>query len=160
MDIALIGGALGSLKAAGDIAKTLLDIRNTSEVATKVAGIQSALLDAQYSLLEANAAQSALIEKVRDLKEEIVRMKTWDNEKVRYKLHSPQPGIITYALQESHSNGEPPHYICTNCYQDGRKSLLNQKPDGKTGDYYFACPSCPSSQPTGYRGPCAVEFVP
>jgi hypothetical protein len=67
-----------------------------------------------------------MIEKVRTLEEEIARVKAWDTEKKRYVLSKiGDTGAVAYALKESMSNSEPPHHICTNCYEDGRKSILH-----------------------------------
>ena len=62
---------------------------------------------------------------MRDLEKEIARVKAWDEQKQRYELISPWQGAVTYALKKARSNSEPPHWICTKCYEDGRKSILN-----------------------------------
>lgn len=158
MDLTLLQGALSSLKIAGDIAKGFLDMKNTSEVAGKVAQLQSAILDAQSSLFQSHAAQSSLIDEVRDLKEEIVRLKTWETEKQRYKMVEAWTSAVTYALKESMKCGEPPHYICASCYQVGRKSILNPKHDA-ANFVSFACPSCKAAIPTGYRGKPTAKYA-
>ena len=46
-------------------------------------------------------------------------------QKKRYKLVIPWPqhavGSVAYALKESMKESEPPHLICTKCYEDGRR---------------------------------------
>jgi hypothetical protein len=141
VDMSLIQGTISSLKFAGDIAKSFLELKTISEVRGKVIELQNAILSAQNSALAANATQASMIEEVRTLKEEIAVMKAWGSDKQRYKLISPWSGTVVYSLQESMSNSEPPHWICTNCYDDGRKSILAQQQDGNSF-VSFLCPRC------------------
>jgi len=159
MDMALIQGTISSLRLAGEIAKDFLDLKTFNEVSGKVAELQSAILTAQSSAMEANAAQFSMIEEVRALKAELTRIKAWDTEKSRYKLFEPWKGSIAYALKGSMSNSEPPHYICTGCYENGRKSILNQTTNVHR-DIFYSCPVCKSQVPTHCRGGVAAEYAP
>lgn len=158
IDMALIQSTITGLKAAGDIAKSFLELKSISEVQGKVIELQSAILAAQSSALSANAAQSAMVDEIRQLKEEIARMKAWDTQKQRYKLASPWDGSVVYGLKESMSEGEPAHWICTKCYEDGRKSILNpiRRDDGR---YVLACPVCDAQVQTPWRNAAKVEYT-
>ena len=158
MDMSLIQGTISGLKVAGDIAKGLLELKSISDVQGKVIELQSAILSAQTSALSANADQSAMVEEIRALKEELARVKAWDTEKQRYKLVEPWSAGVAYALKESMSNSEPPHLLCTNCYESGRKSILNPINDSHAFVSYI-CPVCKSQIPTGYRGSPAPEYA-
>ena len=112
-------------------------------------------------LVAANAHQTAMIEEIRNLKEEISNIKAWEKEKQRYKLISPWEGTILYALKESYSTSEPPHWICTKCYEDRRRSILNphKKPNGRA--YFLVCPSCKAEYLTqGFAYPPIPEYGP
>lgn len=159
MDMALIQGTITGLKTAADIAKGLMELKSLAEVQAKVIDLQSAILSAQSSALAANADQSAMVEEIRALKEEIARVKAWDTQKQRYKLVQPWSAGVAYALKESMSNTEPPHLICTNCYESGRKSILNPVADSH-GWIFYACPVCKSQVPTGYRGGVIPQYAP
>ncbi len=154
MDITLIQSTITGLKLAGDIAKGFLELKSISDVQGKVIELQSAILAAQSSALAANSDQAAMVDEIRTLKEEIARVKAWEKQKNRYKLITPwttyAAGSIAYALKESMKESEPPHLICTKCYEDGRKSILNplQSSDGRV---VFSCPVCKSQIPTGSR---------
>jgi hypothetical protein len=157
MDITLIQSTITGLKLAGDIAKSFLELKSVSDVQGKVIELQSAILSAQSSALAANANETAMVEEIRTLKEELTRVKAWETQKNRYKLVEPwktdqswNPGSVAYALKESMKESEPPHLICTKCYEDGRKSILNpiKPPDGRTA---YACPVCKSQIPTGNK---------
>lgn len=158
VDLHMIQGTIASLKFAGDVAKSLLELKTLGDVQGKVIELQSAILSAQSSALSANAEQSAMVEEIRKLKEEIAKVKAWEAEKQRYKLTNPWSGGVAYALKESMANGEPPHVICTKCYEDGRKSILNPIPDAR-GFVSFGCPICKAQIPTGYRGGVKPEYA-
>lgn len=143
MDIALFHGTIASLRLAGEITQGFLKLKSLSEVQGKVIELQSVILSAQSSALEANAQQTAMVEEIRNLKEEIAHIKAWEKEKQRYKLISPLPGTVLYALKEECSASEPPHWICTKCYEEGRKSILNPQKN-KAALYVFICPVCKS----------------
>ncbi len=93
-------------------------------------------------------------------KEDIANMKAWDTEKQRYQLTSPWQGAVLYSLKESMKGVEPPHYICTNCYHDGAKSILNQEFVGG-GKIAFVCPRCKSSHQAlgSHSSGFKVEYV-
>jgi Zn finger protein HypA/HybF involved in hydrogenase expression len=152
MDMSLIQGTISGLKLAGDIAKGMLELKSLTEVQGKVIELQATILGAQSSALSANADQAAMVAEIRELKEEIARVKAWEVQKLRYKLHSPWQGSVVYALKQSMSDSEPSHWICTNCYENGRKSILNQIKD-KESWYLAACPVCKSQVQSPWRGP-------
>jgi rubrerythrin len=162
-DMAMIQSAIGSIKIASEIAVGLVNLRTMSEVQSKAIELNQKLIEAQHSIFAANAAQSALVEEVRGLKEELVRVKAWESEKQRYKLATPWTGALMYALKESMNSGEPPHWICTKCYQDGRKSILNGREErGKDRAHLatYNCPVCKSSVEGEYGNVVAATYAP
>src|SRR5688572_19678532 len=151
MDIAAIGSAVSSLRVAGEIAKGLISLNTMAEVQAKAIELNSKLIQAQHDIFAANAAQSALVERVRALEGEITAMKDWDAQKKRYKLTTPYGGVTVYALQKSMSDGEPPHYICANCFQTNKRSMLANTTN-KEGWVAIVCAACKFSAQTRFRG--------
>ena len=154
MDITLIQGAVTGLKTAYDIVVGMNKLNTLEQVQTKSIELGQIIIAAQTSVFNAYAAQSAMVEEIRTLKEEIVRVKAWESQKQRYKLTNPwseyTAGSIAYALKESMKESDPPHLICTKCYEDGRKSILN--PLTHTGNFVvYTCPVCKLQIPTGSR---------
>jgi rubrerythrin len=141
VDMGSIAAALGGLKTAGEIAKALLQLKSDAERQAKVIELQSVILAAQSSAIAAQSDQFAMLEEVRALEKEIARVKAWEAQKRRYKLHAPWGGAAVYALKKSMSDGEPAHWICTHCYEDGRRSIL-QFGYRKEGGPAYLCPSC------------------
>jgi Zn finger protein HypA/HybF involved in hydrogenase expression len=142
-DITLIQGAITGLKTATDIAKGFLDLKSMAEVQGKVIELQAAILSAQSSALAAQSDQAAMADEIRSLKQEISRVKAWEETKQRYHLHEPTQGTFVYALKEEYKGADPMHWICTKCYDDGSRSILQLKTVGVEHNHY-ACPKCKS----------------
>jgi hypothetical protein len=160
VDLGQIAAAVSSLKAAGDIAKGLLSLKTMAEVQSKAIELNQQIIDAQHQIFSANAAQAALVDEVRDLKGQLARMKDWDAQKKRYQLKSPFPGAMAYAVKKEMNEGEPPHYLCTSCFQKEERSIL-QNGQNKEGWTLLVCPNprCKSEARTGYRGPAAAKYA-
>lgn len=142
VDVATISGAVSSLQTAAQIAKSLIGLRDTAMIQGKVIELQSAILAAQSSALTAQSEQSTLIERIRELEKKIADLEAWETEKERYALREISPGAIAYLVKASAQGSEPVHAICTNCYQHGRKSILQWFVGGFGTDATFDCPSC------------------
>jgi hypothetical protein len=132
--VAEVFAGLSALKTAFDIAKGLKDIDDAARR-------NAAIIELQEKILSAQQSQSTLIEAVSDLERKIAEMKAWEADKQRYELKAIAPGIFTFALKPSMSNGEPPHYICANCCAAGKKSYLQQHIRGPHYDL-FKCRTC------------------
>lgn len=150
MDIASIGTAVSSLRAAGDIAKGLISLKTMAEVQAKAIELNEKIIDAQHRIFEANATQTALIDRIRELEGQVAKMKDWDAQKERYQLKTPHPGIAVYALKKAMSNGETAHYLCANCFQNGKRSFLQY--GDREGWVTIVCSACRSEHRTRWRG--------
>ena len=161
MDMSLIQGVVFGLKTAGDIAKGFLKLKTLSEVQGKVIELQSVILYAQQSAIAAQSDQFAMLEELRALKERISQMKAWDEEKGRYKLDSAWPGspILVYKLKKSMQATEKAHWICTKCYDDGKRSILQPQQD-KAHWVTLFCATCKSDIHTRLRGIGAPDYAP
>lgn len=143
MDLSSITAAIVGLKNAADIAKAMKDLHNQADVQTTVIDLQSAILSAQSDALAAQSDQSMMLQKIRDLQDEVAKVKAWDETKQRYQLITPWDGCHVYALKESSKGTEPPHWICPRCFEDRIRSFLNndKKHDRGTRDV-IKCPRC------------------
>ena len=121
MDLSDFQAAIASLKAATEISKGILQIKTTREIHDKVINLQAALLNAQSSAISATTAQYELQEKVRRLEEQLNAANEWGDQQSRYTLVSPWQGPAqVYALNRSASDGEAPHFLCSNCFHNRR----------------------------------------
>jgi Zn finger protein HypA/HybF involved in hydrogenase expression len=140
-----LSGALGALQSASNIIKTLAGLRSESERSAKLIELQSQIVAAQISAIQANTAQSNLIDRVRQLEAQIAKMETWSAEKQRYELKAVSTRAFAYALKAEASGSEPFHYICQNCYEKGKKSILQFSPSALVDSgipHTFDCPEC------------------
>jgi hypothetical protein len=119
-----IGSALGALQTASNIVKNWTSLRSDAERSAKLIELNSQIMAAQTSAIQANAAQTALIEEVGSLKTRLADFETWDTEKERYELKDASSGAVVYALKRNTGSAEPSHWLCPNCYQNRKKSIL------------------------------------
>jgi hypothetical protein len=138
--------AASAFSQAHQIINVLLNLKVDSETLAKITSLQAVLAEAQTSQLALLEQNSSLLKLKNGLEKEIARLETWAHESQRYKLHEVQPGVVTYALKESHANGEPAHWLCANCYNNSQKSILMPGEEGNI-DRQFTCPrrECGSS---------------
>jgi hypothetical protein len=140
VDMSAIAGAVVSLKSAGEIAKSLLTLRDGSMLQGKVIELQAEILSAQEGTLAAQSAQFALLERIRELEAEVAKVKAWDAEKQRYQLADVGLGSLAYVLKPEAQGTEPAHAICANCYQHQNKSILQK--DLERGFEVVQCHTC------------------
>jgi hypothetical protein len=111
---------LSALKTAFDMAKGLKDINDATVR-------NAAIIELQERILAAQAAQSTLIEHVRELETEVARLEAWETEKQKYELTDVGNGSLAFALKEEAASGAIPHYLCANCYNEGHPSYLQKQ---------------------------------
>jgi rubrerythrin len=134
----MVGEALAGLsaiKTAFDIAKGLKDIDNATSR-------NAAVIELQEKILAAREAQSALLDRVGTLEKEVARFETWEREKQRYELKSLGWGAFARMLKKTERGTEPPHWICTNCYEHGHIATLQHGHLKKGEGLTWFCPAC------------------
>jgi len=159
-DVATLSAALGSAQAAGAIIKSMVGIKNNVDINSKAIELQSIIISLQADIGNAMASQMQLVQENQQLKGRLDEIEDFRSDAKRYKLFEAWSGSMVYALKQSMSDGEPPHYICTRCYQAKQKSILSGVPEGEKGWTYYKCPACKSSISTHYRGGVAAEYPP
>lgn len=156
-----IAGAYGSIKAATDITQSMLSLKVDAAVTTKVVELNGVLLGLQAQLNTAHAEHSALISRIGELEAEIAQFKRWEEERKRYALHQTEAGGWVYGLKPGMENGEVPHYLCPQCFEDRIKSPL-QPSDSRTHQT-LVCHRCSAEirlAPGGMRiSPAALEMA-
>ena len=146
VDMAMISGAMSALKAAGDIRKLMIASHDASVIRRQAIELQAQIFAAQSNALAAQSDQFTLLESVRKLEEQIADLEAWETEKQRYELKKVASGAFAYSLKPDASGSEPRHWICTTCYQNRKKSILQEHVvnilapgDGGTT---WICPAC------------------
>jgi hypothetical protein len=142
--VAEVFAGLGALKTAFNMAQGLQDIHDA-------VARDRAVIELQKEILAAQAAQSALIEQVRDLEKKVAGFETWDTEKKRYRLTDFGGNTFAYALKPEAAEGEPPHRICPACYEKRQKSILQFDFRTAAGQDKYICPACKTAYEFGVR---------
>jgi hypothetical protein len=115
VDMGAVSGLMTSLRAVVEITKAMKDIDSAIALQTKTFELTREIMSAQSYAMEAMAAQSALLDRVRQLEEEKTKLDAWESEKQRYEVQNVDRGFFAYVLKPGMENGEPPHALCTTC---------------------------------------------
>lgn len=127
VDISAIAGVATSLRSIVEITRAMKDVHDANTIQTKVFELTREITAAQACALEAQTSQLDLLQRQRDLEEELEKLKNFEAEKPRYELKAIQTGVAVYALKAGMEQGEPPHYLCTTCFTQGHKSILQRE---------------------------------
>ena len=114
----------------------------TRQLNEAVINMQQAVIDAQEMVLASQATETRLRSRLQELEQHNAGAEKWAQEISRYELvNLGQNRVMAYALRkEFMSEDQAEHYLCTNCSEDGIKSILQftgmrMKP--------YDCPRCP-----------------
>lgn len=151
IDLTLLPSAMAGLKGAIDITSALVKTNNIVDVNAKAIELQQIIIKLQQDIFSAQDSQRVANEEIISLKKEISDLKKVNADMERYKLCSPFTGSAVYGISKDDASKEPAHYLCANCFQAGKKSVLNPKTNEK-GFRDFVCSACRTMISTGYRG--------
>lgn len=158
--ITLVSTASTSFIQANEIIKALLNLKVDSETLGKITSLQSLLANAQTSQLALLDEKSSLIQAKHNLEEDIARIETWTVESKRYVLQDVGDGHLAYVLKESEAGGEPPHWLCTTCYNKSQKSILIRgKPGSRDMDYRCHNNNCSTVIFVNYQNKPDYTFI-
>ena len=152
-----IGGAISGLKGALALVKGVKAVSEGLAVQDVQIELGQRIIEAQAALNAAMAAQTEAAERICELEQEIVHLKDWSAERERYHLVNADRGAFVYMPKPGMENGEPAHWLCTNCFNQGRKSFMLFKGQdvsraGSRGnESTYGCDSCGSNLKVFYR---------
>jgi NMD protein affecting ribosome stability and mRNA decay len=75
-------------------------------------------------------------------KKQIAELEALDAEKQKYQLAQIRPGVYAYTPKESASTLEPAHMLCTNCYEERHRSILQEEVRYPGRCHVMVCPRC------------------
>jgi hypothetical protein len=141
MMIAEITAAVQSLRVLGDLIQANHTFRNFNELVTAVYEVNAKLLAVQSVALESQEKQATFTQRIGELEKEIVKLKDWNREAERYQLTEVARGVFTYLLKPGMEQSEPAHMLCTNCFTQKEKSVLQADSPGRKSTTH-RCPRC------------------
>lgn len=114
-----------------------------SEMNTKLIGAQREILTVYEKQATLQEEKATLTERVRELEQKIVALENWEREAERYALTEIASGVFAHCLKQGMERGDPPHKLCTRCYNNQKKGVLqSDNSDGSMTQTTLSCPQC------------------
>lgn len=113
-------------QATGNIAKGLSALQGlfkTSEAGSD-AKIKLALSELTLQIAHAQVSNADLKLKLSALQDELRDAQAFKSDLDRYVLWEAPAGSLVYRLEKEIRDGEPAHFLCPNCVEEKRKSIL------------------------------------
>jgi hypothetical protein len=133
--VAEIFGGISAFKAMFDLAKGLKDIDDATRR-------NAVAIELQEKILAAREAQSAALERIGQLEKQVADFEAWDTEKKRYELKNIGHSCFARMLKPEARGSKPPHFICANCYDNRRISVIQHGPPKPGASIGYFCPNC------------------
>ncbi|TVL96656.1 MAG: hypothetical protein CV087_23470 [Candidatus Brocadia sp. WS118] len=134
--------AFTSLKTATEILKAIMALNKNAAINEKIIDLQQIILSLQASASDFHTKYQELVKAKDDIEKKLMDYQNWEVIKSQYKLVQMTSGVFIYVPNENHPSPKPNHYLCTNCYEKMRKSLLQIKKLYGTGYGEYFCPEC------------------
>lgn len=130
-----------ALGHATNIAKALINAHDEVNRTNLAIEFNAALIDVQTKHMAVIEKNQSLLQANETLNKQLAAYDKWEQEKTRYMLAQLPSGGFVYIRDPAQQPGDPPHWLCTNCYESRYKSVL-QLAIPKTGEPYWFCPKC------------------
>jgi hypothetical protein len=119
-----IASVFASAKVAYDIAKGINSLNSDVEIKQAVSRVLETLLSVQSDALAKQQELSLLIKEKDDLEKKLMEIENWEKTASQYLLVSMGIGNLVYATKDIAQPAIPKHYICPNCYEKRKRSIL------------------------------------
>ena len=103
-----------------------------------------AVIELQGQILAAQEDYAKLRQTVGALEAEVAHLKAWNAEKAKYELKMLETGSPVYMLKPDERGTEPPHWLCPNCYSQGKKRFLQPMGAQLGRSWMYKCAQCSS----------------
>lgn len=144
-----IPAALASIKTFSDFTGFVLQSKVDAAVKEKAIESQAAIISVQAVMLNLQSQYQSLLQEKDELKKQLIETENWNAEASKYSLIAVDPGIFVYALYPNDSPSTPDHWLCTHCYQNKHKSILERTGSDSRG-IVFLCFRCQNSIRTSW----------
>ena len=146
MVIAEASAVVASIKATIEIAKGLKASYDAKTITQAQTQILEHLLALQVDALALQEKHSVLIHEKEELKKKLMEFEQWRKTESEYELKEIKSGKFAYALKKSQQSEVPPHWLCINCWDDRKKSILQKSQRGfiagGNSSTNYICPRC------------------
>jgi hypothetical protein len=131
------------LSAATKTLQELVEVRDLVKFGDTFRKMHDEILAASANALAGYRRELELLDEIRSLKARMAEFEERKTQQERYELKPLGWGGYAYMLKPEARGTEAPHWVCTNCYANGKISIIQYgfKPKGATHMCYY-CPSC------------------
>ena len=119
--------------------KGFVHLKTESERLTAVNEVLGQINEAQHQLTAAQQRYNELLDKNRDLEQQLRSIDEWKEQSARYELKKCGASTFVYRLKSEAVKDEVPHFACAKCFKEKKISILQWY--GATSD---VCQSCES----------------
>jgi hypothetical protein len=141
--LAEAAAALSSLKAASDIARAMVDVRDASKLNSQIAELQQAIIAAQVQAITLAEKNVTLATRAQELEAECKRLTDWSDEAKCYEIRQIAAGVFVYmAIADTTSSLEHKIKLCPNCFNKRSKSILQQSVENPGRHIGLNCHLC------------------
>jgi hypothetical protein len=134
--------ALASIKTAGELVNLVLQTKVNAAVTEKAREFQSAIISLQSAILSIQAQNQELLVENGRLKQELINAENWEAEAAKYELKQVSTGAFVYAVKPDQAGTGPTHWLCTQCYENKQKSILQRGDALETSGHTYSCNNC------------------
>lgn len=123
--------------------------------------IQRQLVETSSQLIHIQKNHMALLQENGKLQQALKEKEQWESESKRYKLYRARTGDLIYVLKQDEANNQPIHAICTQCYENGVKSILQRGHSSARGSIgpTLNCNRCNKQACIGFDERYAIGLV-
>lgn len=132
---AAVSAATNATKLVASVLEAVHDTKSKQIITN----LQNGVLDLQAKVYAAQAKYQELAEVKLQIEQKLKDYEKWDSESARYQLVALADHIFVRALKPDQANGEPEHYLCPNCFEQHKKSILHRPSAGHTN---YVCDIC------------------
>lgn len=133
--------ALTAISSAHDVAKYIIGRKLDAAVTQKAMELTADIISLQSLILSLRDQNSLVLEEKKNLEDKLIQMEKWEATAAQYQLKEVVPGLFVYSHKGDIGGSTPAHWICPNCYELKKKSILQRKIQDYEGTVY-ECPSC------------------
>lgn len=137
MDLTAVFEALGLAKSGIDATASAVGLAQQarqllqSPEKGKVGGVDVAASEIIarlcVELVRAKQEQTALLDKLHELESALRDIERRDQYRARYEMVTTPAGVPLMALKQRPDETEPFHYACPDCFEDGKRAILQPK---------------------------------
>lgn len=157
MDVSMLSGALGSLKAMSEIVRSTVSLQISVEVRDKIIQMQNEILNVQAAMMELQGENMRLTEENRNLIIKLNDKDDWHSRSSIFELKRHPSGVSVYTSKENY--GDSIAHACPSCFEDRKIYVLKLHQNYRGGETY-QCTSCKNYYTLIPHGPEPVHIIP